>query len=203
MPPAPSPSRDSIWWFWTLDCRTSRWPRCNALGPEQSSEPEPLDAVERQHIALALKFTGGNKRRTAHLLGIARSTLLAKVRKYRLEAAGPTRGNDFRQETPGARSPYWSWRLCGLTTPALRSAQIRAGTVREGTLSFDGHASAGDFVGKTDSVTGEMTGGATLAEVQGWVEAPVNDPRYRQRPSRSGSEQIDGVGQVSDDSFRA
>jgi len=61
-----------------------------ALGPEQSAEPEPLEAVERQHIAQALKFTGGNKRRTAHLLGIARSTLLAKVRKYQLDAGPET-----------------------------------------------------------------------------------------------------------------
>jgi DNA-binding NtrC family response regulator len=61
-----------------------------ALGPEQSAEPEPLEVVERQHIAQALKFTGGNKRRTAHLLGIARSTLLAKVRKYRLDAGPET-----------------------------------------------------------------------------------------------------------------
>jgi len=57
-----------------------------ALAPDQASEPVPIDAVERQHIARALQYTGGNKRRTAHLLGIARSTLLAKVRKYGLEA---------------------------------------------------------------------------------------------------------------------
>jgi polyisoprenoid-binding protein YceI len=61
-----------------------------------------------------------------------------------------------------------------LTTPATSQEPIRAGTVREGTLSFDGHASTGDFVGKTSTVTGEMTGGATLTEVKGWVEAPVN-----------------------------
>jgi DNA-binding NtrC family response regulator len=56
-----------------------------ALAPDRSTEPESLDAMERHHIAQALKFTGGNKRRTAILLGIARSTLLAKVRKYQLE----------------------------------------------------------------------------------------------------------------------
>ena len=47
-------------------------------------EPESLDAAERRHIALALRFTAGNKRRAAELLGIARSTLLHKVRKYGL-----------------------------------------------------------------------------------------------------------------------
>lgn len=50
---------------------------------------------------------------------------------------------------------------------------ISSGTVREGTLSFDGRATAGDFTGTTTSVTGEMHGGV-LAEVRGWVEAPVN-----------------------------
>jgi len=42
-----------------------------------------------------------------------------------------------------------------------------------GTLSFDGHSSLGDFVGTTDSVRGDMTGGPDLAAVRGWVEAPV------------------------------
>jgi polyisoprenoid-binding protein YceI len=49
---------------------------------------------------------------------------------------------------------------------------IPSGTVREGTLSFDGRATAGDFTGTTTSVTGELHGGA-LAEVRGWVEAQV------------------------------
>jgi polyisoprenoid-binding protein YceI len=42
------------------------------------------------------------------------------------------------------------------------------------TLSFDGKSSLGDFTGITKSVRGHMTGGATLGEVRGWVEAPVN-----------------------------
>jgi DNA-binding NtrC family response regulator len=56
-----------------------------ALAPSQPAEPEPLDDVERRHIARTLSYTRGNKRRAAHLLGIARSTLLAKVRKYGLD----------------------------------------------------------------------------------------------------------------------
>ena len=46
--------------------------------------PDSLDAAERRHIALTLRYTGGNRRRAAQLLGISRSTLLHKVRKYGL-----------------------------------------------------------------------------------------------------------------------
>ncbi len=58
-----------------------------SMAPAESAPPESLEAAERCHIALALRYTRGNKRRAAHLLGIARSTLLAKVRKYGLGAA--------------------------------------------------------------------------------------------------------------------
>lgn len=47
------------------------------------------------------------------------------------------------------------------------------GAVVSGTLSFDGRATLGDFVGTTDSARGVMTGGAGLAEVRGYVEARV------------------------------
>ena len=48
--------------------------------------PETLDEVERRHLALVLRHTEGNKRKAAHLLGISRSTLLNKVRRYRLQS---------------------------------------------------------------------------------------------------------------------
>jgi len=81
----------------------------------------------------------------------------------------------------------------GLALLALGSGGVKAqtaqpvpsGTVAEGTLSFDGRASAGDFTGTTSSVTGEMKGGGALDAVRGWVEAPVatlktgNDRRDR------------------------
>jgi polyisoprenoid-binding protein YceI len=45
--------------------------------------------------------------------------------------------------------------------------------LKGGTLSFDGHATLGDFVGTTDSVRGAMRGGPDLVAVTGWVEASV------------------------------
>jgi DNA-binding NtrC family response regulator len=56
-----------------------------ALAPSGPVEPDSLDAAERRHIALTLRYTGGNRRRAAQLLGISRSTLLHKVRKYDLD----------------------------------------------------------------------------------------------------------------------
>jgi DNA-binding NtrC family response regulator len=55
------------------------------LAPTGPTEPDSLDAAERRHIALTLRYTGGNRRRAAQLLGISRSTLLHKVRKYQLD----------------------------------------------------------------------------------------------------------------------
>jgi DNA-binding NtrC family response regulator len=66
------------------------WPDLNlarlreGLAPEKPAQPDSLDQAERRHIAFALRYTDGNKRRAAQLLGISRSTLLNKVRKYGL-----------------------------------------------------------------------------------------------------------------------
>src|SRR6266849_1564383 len=51
---------------------------------------------------------------------------------------------------------------------------IPDGTVREGTLSFDGRATTGVFTGTTTTVRGQMSGGGSLSEVRGWVDAPVS-----------------------------
>ena len=50
---------------------------------------------------------------------------------------------------------------------------IPDGHLTAGTLSFDGHATAGDFVGKTTTVSGQLTGAPDVTGVRGWVEAPV------------------------------
>ncbi|HEU5169645.1 MAG TPA: YceI family protein [Gemmatimonadales bacterium] len=56
--------------------------------------------------------------------------------------------------------------------PAQAQREVPSATLREGTLSFDARATAGDFTGSTSTLRGEMTGGA-LPAVRGWVEAPV------------------------------
>ena len=49
-----------------------------------------------------------------------------------------------------------------------------AAEVSRGTLSFDGKSTLGDFTGTTTTLRGQMTGGAALADVRGWVESPVS-----------------------------
>ena len=57
-----------------------------AIAPDATIVPEPLDEIEKRHIAAMLRHTRGNKRQAAILLGIARSTLIQKVRLYSLGA---------------------------------------------------------------------------------------------------------------------
>jgi polyisoprenoid-binding protein YceI len=56
---------------------------------------------------------------------------------------------------------------------AQEKRPVPNGQLASGTLSFDGHATVGDFVGTTTTVTGTMMGASDLASVRGWVEAPV------------------------------
>ncbi len=56
-----------------------------AIAPGNPGPPDSLEEAERRHIAGALRYTGGNRRQTALILGISRSTLLHKIRTYRLE----------------------------------------------------------------------------------------------------------------------
>ena len=59
----------------------------------------------------------------------------------------------------------------GTTLQAQR--QIPDAVLRSGMLSFLGHATVGDFVGKTSVVSGAIVGGREYAATRGWVEAPV------------------------------
>ena len=63
-----------------------RWDQLRAaISGDRPGVPESMDAIERRHIAATLRHTRGNRRNAAQLLGIARSTLLAKIRKYGLD----------------------------------------------------------------------------------------------------------------------
>jgi polyisoprenoid-binding protein YceI len=67
--------------------------------------------------------------------------------------------------------------LAGAVQPPNLAAQLDGAIpsmrLATGRLSFDGHASVGDFTGATTTVAGEMTGGESLAAVRGWVDSPV------------------------------
>ena len=65
---------------------TRRAARCR-----RSSSPASLADMERQHILATLAATGWNKSQTASLLGIERSTLDRKIRRYELIEAFPRR----------------------------------------------------------------------------------------------------------------
>ena len=56
-----------------------------AIAPGAPAPPDSLEAAERRHIARTLQHTDGNRRQAALILGISRSTLLHKIRKYGLE----------------------------------------------------------------------------------------------------------------------
>lgn len=53
-------------------------------------EPLPLDEVERRHISATLEATGWNKSRTSEILGIERSTLDRKIKRYELKSKNGT-----------------------------------------------------------------------------------------------------------------
>jgi len=56
-------------------------------------EPTTLAEMERRHIRATLQSTGGNKSRAASILGIERSTLDRKIRRYELDIDLTRRGN--------------------------------------------------------------------------------------------------------------
>lgn len=61
-----------------------------------------------------------------------------------------------------------------VVVPAVAQQRpVPNGRLVSGTLSFDGHATAGDFTGTTTTVSGQVTGAPDLTRVRGWVEAPV------------------------------
>ncbi|HEX5387076.1 MAG TPA: helix-turn-helix domain-containing protein [Gemmatimonadales bacterium] len=63
-----------------------------AIAPAAELAPVSLEAVERGHIARTLAHTAGNRRQAAIILGISRSTLLHKIRKYGLDGGTRRQG---------------------------------------------------------------------------------------------------------------
>lgn len=63
--------------------------------------------------------------------------------------------------------------LFPLTMTAQEQKPISGDVLRDGTLSFFGRASLGNFVGSTRMVSGAIVGGREISETRGWVEAPV------------------------------
>jgi Nif-specific regulatory protein len=53
--------------------------------PKSTYQPLSLDEIEKRHILATLKATGWNKSRTAVILGVERSTLDRKIRRYDLK----------------------------------------------------------------------------------------------------------------------
>ena len=53
--------------------------------PKSTFQPLSLDEIEKRHILATLRATGWNKSRTAVILGVERSTLDRKIRRYDLK----------------------------------------------------------------------------------------------------------------------
>ncbi len=74
--------------------------KLSTAGDTQDIVPVPgvfeaisLDEIERRHILATLQATGWNKSQTANILGIERSTLDRKIRRYELDGQFPFRGH--------------------------------------------------------------------------------------------------------------
>ena len=65
-------------------------------GSAATQAPRPLEDMEREHIARALRYHADNRSHTALALGISRATLIKKIRHYGLGArnAPPSRGRN-------------------------------------------------------------------------------------------------------------
>jgi len=71
-------------------------PELAALAENAVEERDPLltlEEVEKRHILRVLKATGGNKIRTAEILGVNPSTVYRKIEKYRLSELLPASCN--------------------------------------------------------------------------------------------------------------
>src|SRR5262249_9396494 len=88
-------------------------PDMSGKGPERQTfrlpYGLPLDLVEKEYILGSLQRNGGNKARTAEILGVSEKTLYNKLNRYAAEARGehphaPT-SNAAREDHKGAPTP--------------------------------------------------------------------------------------------------
>ena len=92
-------------------------------------------------------------------------------------------GISFPRRARGALLIMAASALVARRAVAQSATDAPSAVLRSGTLSFDGHATVGDFVGSTTTMSGSLTG--DVAAARGWVEAPVatlqtkNDHRDR------------------------
>jgi hypothetical protein len=90
-----------------------------------------LDAIERGYLQAALRATGGNKQASADLLGLQRTTLVAKCKKHGLEDAG-------KGEADVASATGLRVELAEEQRPllVLRGASYRVAVIREDTIDL-------------------------------------------------------------------
>ena len=87
-PPAPAVDEAPAGGFHAVEEAILMAQGIDALPPEGLSLKEHLTVIERSLIAQALARTQGNVSQTARLLKIQRTTLIEKINKYELRAAG-------------------------------------------------------------------------------------------------------------------
>jgi two-component system response regulator HydG len=71
-----------------------------AAAPEGAHAPGTLEDLERRRILEVLRDTGGNKKLAASRLGIHRSTLYAKLRRFGLDEPGASEAPAEHAEAP-------------------------------------------------------------------------------------------------------
>ena len=76
----------------TLSKLSTAGDTADLVPPASEFEPLSLEELERRHILATLRATNWSKSQTASLLGIERSTLDRKIRRYELEGHLPFRG---------------------------------------------------------------------------------------------------------------
>ena len=99
-PPESFALADKSEWYWTVMILQPDFVT-RAVQERPHGAVRPISEVEQSHVLRALRAAEGNKSRAAQMLGIDRSTLYAKLKRYGL--AGPDPDGDGGRESPAAR----------------------------------------------------------------------------------------------------